>query len=85
MHCSENLFLGELNLTVPPAPNGQEGVVVRFTYDINGILDVEAENRHGDVVKKLIMNERIRMDSQELDEKMQELEQLKTSCQGTGC
>ena len=77
MHCSENLFLGELNLTVPPAPNGQEGVVVRFTYDINGILDVEAENRHGDVVKKLIMNERIRMDSQELDEKMQELEQLK--------
>ena len=77
MHCSENLFLGELNLTVPPAPNGQEGVVVRFTYDINGILDVEAENRHGDVVKKLIMNERIRMDSQELEQKMQELEQLK--------
>ena len=77
MHCSENLYLGELNLTVPPAPSGHEGVVVRFTYDINGILDVEAENRHGNVVKKLILNQHIRMDSQELKQKLRELEELK--------
>lgn len=77
MHCSENLFLGELNLTVPPAPSGHEGVRVRFTYDINGILDVEASNDHGDVVKKLIVNEHVRMDSQELEQRIAQLEQIK--------
>lgn len=78
MHCSENLFLGELNLTVPPAPSGHEGVQVRFTYDINGILDVEAENGHGTTARKLILNENVRMDSQELEKRIAELEQIKT-------
>lgn len=77
MHCSQNLFLGELKLTVPPAPIGHEGVEIRFTYDINGILEVEAENRQGIKSKQLILNEHIRMDSQELQKKMEELEQLK--------
>lgn len=78
MHCSENLFLGELNLTVPPAPSGHEGVQVRFTYDINGILDVEAENGHGTTARKLILNENVRMDSQELEKRIAQLEQIKT-------
>lgn len=77
MHCSENLFLGELNLTVPPAPSGHEGVQVRFTYDINGILDVEAADHYGHIVKKLIVNEHIRMESQELEQQIARLEQLK--------
>lgn len=42
MHCAENLKLGQLELPVPPAPAGKEGCEVRFTYDINGILEVEA-------------------------------------------
>lgn len=77
MHCSQNLFLGELNTTVTPAPCGQEGVVIRFTYDINGILEVEAENRQGKKAKTLILNKHIRLDSQELEQKMKELDQLK--------
>lgn len=77
MHCSQNLSLGELKLTVPPSPKGHEGVEIRFTYDINGILEVEAENRQGCKTRQLILNEHIRMDSQELKEKMEELEQLK--------
>lgn len=77
MHCSGNLFLGEMNIPVPPAPKGHEGVEIRFTYDINGILDVEVENRQGNKVKQLILNEHIRLDSQELQKKMEELEQLK--------
>lgn len=77
MHCSQNLSLGELKLTVPPAPEGKEGVEIRFTYDINGILEVDAENRHGYKTNQLLLNEHIRMDSQELQKKMEELEQLK--------
>ena len=36
-----NLKLGELEVEVPPAPRGQESVQVRFSYDINGILEVD--------------------------------------------
>ena len=38
---TENIKLGELRINVPPAPSGKEGVIVRFTYDINGLLEVE--------------------------------------------
>jgi molecular chaperone HscC len=39
---AENLLLGTLEVAgIPPGPSGQE-VHVRFTYDLNGILEVEA-------------------------------------------
>lgn len=38
----DNLKLGELKVTgIPPGPAGQQ-IGVRFTYDLNGILEVEA-------------------------------------------
>ncbi len=38
----DNLKLGELRITdIPPGPAGKE-IFVRFTYDLNGILEVEA-------------------------------------------
>ncbi|HEY7424970.1 MAG TPA: molecular chaperone HscC [Gemmataceae bacterium] len=38
----DNLFLGEFEMTgIPRGPAGQE-VDVRFTYDLNGVLEVEA-------------------------------------------
>jgi molecular chaperone HscC len=37
----DNIYLGEINVPVPPKPAGDEGIDVRFTYDINGILEVE--------------------------------------------
>ncbi|APQ12740.1 molecular chaperone HscC [Pseudomonas oryzihabitans] len=39
---SENIFLGELEVQVPPLPAGQTEVDVRFTYDTNGLLEAEA-------------------------------------------
>jgi molecular chaperone HscC len=38
----DNVFLGAINVAVPPKPAGAEEVEVRFTYDINGLLEVEA-------------------------------------------
>ncbi|QDQ26282.1 molecular chaperone HscC [Chitinimonas arctica] len=37
----DNIFLGELILPVPPRPAGQISVAVRFTYDVNGLLEAE--------------------------------------------
>jgi molecular chaperone HscC len=46
---SDNLHLGALEIDVPPAPAGHVGVKVRFSYDANGLLEVDAQadNAHG--------------------------------------
>jgi molecular chaperone HscC len=36
-----NVHLGSLDVTVPPKKEGAESIEVRFTYDINGALEVE--------------------------------------------
>jgi len=36
-----NILLGELKVTVPKKPAFEESVDVRFTYDLNGLLEVE--------------------------------------------
>jgi len=37
----DNVFLGQLNVTVPMGPAGEEKVDVRFTYDNSGLLEVD--------------------------------------------
>jgi molecular chaperone HscC len=37
----DNVFLGEITLPVPPRPAGQVSVAIRFTYDVNGLLEAE--------------------------------------------
>jgi molecular chaperone HscC len=40
---ADNIELGEFEVrTVPAAPAGKEAVDIRFTYDLNGVLEVEA-------------------------------------------
>jgi molecular chaperone HscC len=36
-----NMLLGEIKVNVPAKPAREEGVDVRFTYDLNGLLEVE--------------------------------------------
>ena len=38
---ADNIQLGEIEIPVPAKPAGEVGVDVRFTYDINGLLEVE--------------------------------------------
>jgi molecular chaperone HscC len=37
----DNIFLGSLDIPLPPGPAGKESVDIRYTYDINGILEAE--------------------------------------------
>ncbi|WP_374352158.1 Hsp70 family protein [Chitinimonas sp.] len=37
----DNVFLGEITIPVPPRPAGQMAVAIRFTYDVNGLLEAE--------------------------------------------
>jgi len=38
----DNIKLGELSVRLPQSGSGENGVDVRFTYDVNGLLQVEA-------------------------------------------
>ncbi|KGM30213.1 Hsp70 family protein, partial [Inquilinus limosus] len=39
---ADNIALGELTVSVPPAPAGQEQLDIRFSYDSSGLLEVQA-------------------------------------------
>ncbi|WP_042459999.1 Hsp70 family protein [Neobacillus dielmonensis] len=42
-YIDQNIFLGDFILDgIPAAPKGEEAIEVKFSYDINGILEVEA-------------------------------------------
>ncbi len=77
MYFDDNLYLGELEIPVTPAPAGEREADVRFTYDINGILQVDVTNKEtGKTVSKVIVNNN-RLSEKELKEKMRELEKIK--------
>jgi molecular chaperone HscC len=38
---SENIFLGKVEVPLPPRPAGQAALRCRFSYDINGLLEVD--------------------------------------------
>ncbi len=77
MYFNDNLYLGELEIPVTPAPAGEREADVRFTYDINGILQVDVTNKEtGKTVSKVIVNNN-RLSEKELKEKMRELERIK--------
>lgn len=40
---ADNIFLGKLNVRVPPKPAGEVSIEVRFTYDVNGLLEVDVD------------------------------------------
>ena len=76
LNIDDNLFLGEFLLDVPQNLAGKEAINVRFTYDINGILEVEAKVMSTGVKKsKLIINGDL--SEEEKNEKIKMLEEIK--------
>ncbi|MBH5320898.1 molecular chaperone HscC [Paenibacillus sp. GSMTC-2017] len=55
MRVANNLLLGELEIAVPPMKKGEASVDVRFTYDINGILEVDATSVSSGETKTLVI------------------------------
>lgn len=74
-YADENVCLGELLINIRRRPAGEEGIHVTFSYDINGVLQVEAENAMHQVVRKLIANDAL--SDKEIEESLKRLEQLK--------
>jgi len=78
MYCRENILLGEIRMQVPKKLKGEEQIELRFTYDINGILEVEATVISTKEKKlALITNKNIKMNEEEIKERLKDLQKLK--------
>ncbi|MDR2940691.1 MAG: molecular chaperone HscC [Clostridiales bacterium] len=74
----DNIFLGELVLDVMPAPAGRQSVDIRYTYDINGILEVEATIVSTKEVKKVIIEKNPGILSEaEINRRLEEISSIK--------
>lgn len=75
---SENLGLGKLEIEVQPAPAGEAGVEVRFTYDANGLLEVEARELPGGQRHELVIESQgARLSAAEIAATRERLQALK--------
>ena len=74
----DNVLLGELALPVPPAPAGEVALVVRFTYDSSGLLEVDASVPKSGLTRNVvIVDEEDRRDRKELEKRREALARLK--------
>ena len=75
---TENMRLGALEIDVPPKPAGQVSVRVRFSYDANGMLEVEVRDSNNEVVgSKVIQPSGGNMTTEEIALSLERLRALK--------
>lgn len=74
---TDNVALGKLSVNVPPLPAGEVVVEVRFTYDINGLLEVEAHVPKTGERRELVIVDDETMTAGELERRRAALASLK--------
>jgi molecular chaperone HscC len=76
--CTHNVKLGELRVPMPAKPAGEAWINVRYTYDINGILDVDIEVAHTGETSNLVIKELAgNVSDEDIARRRQELAALK--------
>lgn len=75
--CKENVFLGDLNVALPPNDD-QQSIDVRFSYNPNGILDVDVEVLStGQKLQKVLINHQSILSPEQIQQSRKQLESLK--------
>ncbi|ADO46930.1 Hsp70 family protein [[Enterobacter] lignolyticus] len=74
----DNVFLGEMQVEVPPRPAGEVALDVRFTYTLDGLLEVECHYKNSPTVSRLVI-EKIpgQMSEEQIAASLQKLTDLK--------
>jgi molecular chaperone HscC len=74
----DNIALGEVTVPLSPGPGHAEGVDVRFTYDVNGLLEVEVTVvATGEVARAVIESGDAHMPPDEVARRLAALAELK--------
>lgn len=78
MYAMQNILLGSMVVRVSPKKVGEEYIIVRFTYDINGLLVVDVRVPSLKIEKQLvIVSDGNTIPPQEMARRLKELEVLK--------
>ncbi|HEX3029194.1 MAG TPA: Hsp70 family protein [Clostridia bacterium] len=73
-----NIKIGELKIDIVPAPAGEQSIDVRYTYDINGILEVEVTIVKTGQKKLLVIEKNPgNMTQKEIEERLKALKEIK--------
>lgn len=72
-----NVHLGSLHVPVPADKAGAQGIDIRFTYDINGVLEVEATVLSTRNTKRRIFHNDDNLSEAEIDARLAALGELK--------
>lgn len=80
-YCNDNLKLGSIEMEVQPVKKGENHLKVCFTYDINGILEVEVTdctNPESERTKREVLaSENLRLSEEEINRRLEELQAYK--------
>ncbi|OWA37228.1 molecular chaperone HscC [Saccharibacillus sp. O16] len=75
---ANNLLLGELEVEFPPETSGIRDIDIRYTYDINGILEVEVKAVGLEDVHRIVIEENPGiMSREEIERRLTQLSALK--------
>ena len=74
---SQNIKIGEFLINVPPGKKGAQGADVRYTYDINGALEVEVTALATKAVERRVFRNQASLSEAELDARFAALAALK--------
>ena len=82
-YCEENIKLGVIEMDILPVPKGKTQLKICFTYDINGILEVEVTDYYRkNTVKKVLACEQLRLSEEELERRIEELKRYHLTSSG---
>ena len=74
----DNIFLGHLRVSVPPAAAAEQSIDVRFTYDTSGLLEIDTRvTATGATGHLVIENQPGVLSSEEIETRLVALSQLK--------
>lgn len=74
----DNILLGEMTVSVPPRPAGEVALDIRFTYTLDGLLEVECSQDEGIAASRLVIEKTPgQMSEQQIAESLQRLAALK--------
>lgn len=75
---ANNVLLGRMEVDLPSSGEGRGQIEVRFTYTIDGILEVEAKPQGSDKTHRLVIQQTPgRLSPREIEERLAELANLK--------
>ncbi|MDQ0233151.1 molecular chaperone HscC [Metabacillus malikii] len=73
-----NLKLGEFEVKVPPGPAGEQQIDVRYTYDLNGLLEVEVTTVSTGEKKRMIIEKTPgELSEKEIESRLEQLKSIK--------